>query len=56
MIEQVVQDEGLCELEAETDLEAVDFYRKCGFTVATLGEKYPGVQRFSCRWSHTGGR
>lgn len=33
---------------AETDLDGVGFYRACGFSVATLGEKYPGVKRFRC--------
>ena len=31
---------------AETDAEAVGFYRSNGFRVTTLGEKYPGVERF----------
>lgn len=37
---------GLDEVEAETDSEAVGFYRACGFVVESLGEKYPGVERF----------
>lgn len=31
---------------AETDRDAVGFYRATGFTVASLGEKYPGVERY----------
>jgi ribosomal protein S18 acetylase RimI-like enzyme len=31
---------------AETDEDAVHFYRATGFTVTSLGEKYPGVQRY----------
>ena len=31
---------------AETDEEAVNFYRSIGFEVYSLGEKYPGVERF----------
>jgi len=41
----------LCEgsqLTAETDKDAVGFYRKCGFSVESLGEKYPGTERFKC--------
>lgn len=34
---------------AETDSEAVDFYRSLGFEIMSLGEKYPGVERFWCR-------
>ncbi|GMA25018.1 N-acetyltransferase [Luteimicrobium album] len=40
---------GLTELVAETDAEAVGFYRRCGFDVVSLGERYPGVERFRCR-------
>ncbi|HWJ79532.1 MAG TPA: GNAT family N-acetyltransferase [Niallia sp.] len=35
-------------ITAETDKEAVNFYRKYGFKVTSLGEKYPGVERFLC--------
>lgn len=35
---------------AETDRDAVGFYRAVGFTVKSLGEKYPGVERFEVRW------
>lgn len=31
---------------ADTDAEAVGFYRSNGFSVTPLGEKYPGVERF----------
>lgn len=33
---------------AETDDEAVGFYRKCDFEVNNLGEKYPNVIRYEC--------
>ncbi|WP_261663604.1 GNAT family N-acetyltransferase [Deinococcus sp. Marseille-Q6407] len=36
------------ELTSETDAAAVGFYRACGFRVRSLGEKYPGVERFGC--------
>ncbi|OAB43357.1 GNAT family N-acetyltransferase [Paenibacillus glacialis] len=32
----------------ETDEDAVDFYRNIGFVVISLGEIYPGVERFQC--------
>jgi ribosomal protein S18 acetylase RimI-like enzyme len=35
-------------MEAETDKDAVDFYRRIGFNITSLGEKYPGVERFKC--------
>ncbi|WP_375200344.1 GNAT family N-acetyltransferase [Bacillus sp. RS11] len=36
---------------AETDHEAVDFYRRYGFFITSLGEKYPGVERFQCQYT-----
>ncbi|SMF81175.1 Acetyltransferases [Paenibacillus uliginis N3/975] len=33
---------------AETDEEAVGFYRSIGFEIYSLGEIYPGVERFRC--------
>jgi ribosomal protein S18 acetylase RimI-like enzyme len=35
---------------AETDEEAVNFYRSIGFEINGLGEKYPGVERFACSY------
>jgi len=35
---------------AETDEDAADFYRNIGFTVFSLGEQYPGVERFRCEY------
>lgn len=35
---------------AETDDDAVDFYRKIGFKVQSLGERYPGIIRYECKW------
>ena len=40
------------EICAETDNDAVDFYRKCGFSVDCLGEKYPGCIRYRCTISY----
>jgi len=35
-------------LIAETDNESVGFYRSCGFEIKSLGELYPGTERFQC--------
>lgn len=35
---------------AETDKDAVDFYRKCGFKITSIGERFPGVERFLCEY------
>ncbi len=37
---------------AETDNDAVNFYWKYGFEITSLGEKYPGVERFLCEFSN----
>jgi len=49
-IDRLIRQEGMRELVAETDSDAVGFYRNCGFEVQSLGEKYPGVERFLCSW------
>jgi CubicO group peptidase (beta-lactamase class C family)/N-acetylglutamate synthase-like GNAT family acetyltransferase len=36
-------------VEAGADGDAVDFYRAIGFTLESLGEQRPGVERFRCR-------
>lgn len=36
------------ELIAETNKDAVSFYKKVGFMITNLGEKYPGIERFKC--------
>jgi ribosomal protein S18 acetylase RimI-like enzyme len=38
-------------LTAETDEDAVNFYRSIGFEIESLGELYPGVERFKCIYS-----
>lgn len=48
MIAEISKAGGIKTLTAETDHEAVGFYRNAGFTIASLGEKYPGVERFAC--------
>lgn len=48
MVEHVRQAFGERSLTAETDQEAVGFYERCGFTVQSLGLRYPGVERFLC--------
>jgi ribosomal protein S18 acetylase RimI-like enzyme len=47
----VVERLQLTKLMAETDKDAVNFYRCCGFSIRSLGEKYPGTERFECTLS-----
>ncbi|PFN19771.1 GNAT family N-acetyltransferase [Bacillus cereus] len=48
MIREVVRMYQLTYVEAETDDAAVEFYKRIGFQVKSLGEKYPGRERFHC--------
>ncbi len=44
MIHEYVQAKNVVKMTAETDKDAVGFYNKLGFTIISLGEKYPGVE------------
>ena len=48
MINEFIEENHIKRVEVETDKNAVDFYKKIGFNVTSLGEKYPGVERFKC--------
>lgn len=48
LIDDAVRHFRLYHLTAETDAEAVEFYRSCGFAITSLGEIYPGTERFRC--------
>ncbi|MGG4397007.1 GNAT family N-acetyltransferase [Paenibacillus thiaminolyticus] len=48
MILELIHQEQPDVVKAETDEEAVDFYRNIGFTIESRGEVYPGVERFTC--------
>lgn len=48
MIKEIIREYELTYNEAETDTEAVGFYKKCNFKIESLGEKYPGIERFNC--------
>ncbi|MFJ8090658.1 GNAT family N-acetyltransferase [Lysinibacillus sp. NPDC095746] len=48
MINFVLEKYSLSLMFAETDKDAVNFYKNYGFKITSLGEKYPGVERFRC--------
>ena len=48
MIDDAMRALSISVLEAETDDDALGLYRSCGFQVRSLGEKYPGVERYLC--------
>ncbi|MBN8191767.1 GNAT family N-acetyltransferase [Bacillus sp. NTK074B] len=48
MIDLILERYPFSSMVAETDLDAVLFYKKIGFEIESLGEKYPGVERFRC--------
>jgi ribosomal protein S18 acetylase RimI-like enzyme len=50
MIDECIRNNNIKILEAETDKDAVEFYKRTGFTVTSIGEKYPGRERFKCIW------
>lgn len=50
MIDGICTQHSLSMISAETDGDAVDFYKSIGFTITSLGEKYPGVERFWCEY------
>ncbi|WLD94291.1 GNAT family N-acetyltransferase [Alkalihalobacillus sp. AL-G] len=47
MIQAICNQYALKRVFAETDQDAVGFYEKCGFKIISLGEMYPGVERFN---------
>jgi ribosomal protein S18 acetylase RimI-like enzyme len=48
MLEAALEELDVSWVEAETDAEAVNFYRRLGFTTTSLGEPFAGVERFRC--------
>jgi ribosomal protein S18 acetylase RimI-like enzyme len=48
MISQVMEKFKLESVALETDDDAVDFYRACGFNVVEIHSKWAGVRRYRC--------
>jgi len=48
LISQVMEQFKLESVALETDQNAVDFYRACGFTAVEITSKWPGVHRYRC--------
>jgi ribosomal protein S18 acetylase RimI-like enzyme len=48
MVSWLVEVAGMSRVDAETDRHAVGFYRRLGFSITSLGERYPGTERFRC--------
>lgn len=48
MVDFILEHYSISSMVAETDRDAVLFYKKIGFEIASLGEKFPGVERFRC--------
>lgn len=53
MVNEFIKTKKIVRIKAETDKDAVGFYKKNGFSITSLGEKYPGVERFECIFSVT---
>lgn len=50
MISEAVNQLGYISLVAQTDKDAIDFYRSCGFHIRSLGMLNSETQRFLCTW------
>lgn len=48
LVQELVVRSGAKVIHAETDADAVGFYARLGFSVKSLGETFPGVERFAC--------
>jgi ribosomal protein S18 acetylase RimI-like enzyme len=48
MIRWLVETATMTSVTAETDRNAVGFYRRLGFLITSLGELYPNTERFRC--------
>src|SRR5690606_16604954 len=48
MVNEFIEENHIKRMKVETDKNAVNFYKKIGFNITSLGEKYPGVERFKC--------
>jgi len=56
LIDNAVAALELEDIEAETDQDAVDFYRACGFETQEIESQHPGVRRFRCVYNKTSQR
>ncbi|WP_373232213.1 GNAT family N-acetyltransferase [Cohnella sp.] len=50
IILEILHQKSPSKIIVETDEDAINFYRNIGFTIESLGEKYPGVERFKCTY------
>jgi ribosomal protein S18 acetylase RimI-like enzyme len=48
LIDLLIRSKGAPIIEAETDDDAVGFYHSLGFRVRSLGQRYPGIERYQC--------
>ena len=48
LINHVTKTLGLTSIVLETDQDAVEFYRACGFEIREIESRWPGVNRFRC--------
>lgn len=52
LIEYLIKSTRSNKIIAETDKDGVNFYIKMDFEITSLGEKYPGVERFRCEYNN----
>ncbi len=50
LIDEVIKNTKVNCIEAETEDDAVNFYKKYGFVITSLGQKYPGRKHYRCEY------
>jgi ribosomal protein S18 acetylase RimI-like enzyme len=50
MLDELIKETNASYIYAETDDDAVGFYRKFGFKITPIESKYPPMQRYKCEW------
>lgn len=53
LIDEVIKNTKVNCIEAETEDDAVNFYKKYGFVITSLGQKYPGRKHYRCEYRTT---
>ena len=48
LVDEMIRREEPKRIYLETDLDAVDFYRRIGFNIKSIGNKYEDTERFLC--------
>ena len=50
LIRHLLTNDSIKVIWAETSQDAVGFYERNGFEIKSIGEQWPGIERFRCTW------